>query len=627
MNYRLSFSPNFFRNKQELLKCRTPPCFDLPKELEACFKLETSAYPRNGRLWFACLKAIRSFLIQSFVASFGAALCAVVATIAAMEILKAKQNTGILIALAFVYFVSSICGQIGIYFNNIFRNFANHTSQAFLGQLISRKILQLSFRSMEKQRSGNLKVLMTADTHHIAEFLDNVIRNFIPAIAALVGVFPVLVWFTGKAGLTGVLIMVVFLPISIALNQISIRVQKRGQVALDALVSLLNEWIRNIRLIRCLSWGPIMERQVLQKLRKYMSFSSVQHGLACFIFGFAVSWWMVAVLGVLWVAKWLGNSLDLLSFFGSLWLITFLAGNFVHLSHTIRLFGLAVPSMARIAAFLGEQEQQDLLDSSAVVEEGFKSKIPTHIIFEAVSFSYSDRSAPWVIRNLSIRLALDRKTALVGQVGSGKSTFLRLLCGEVRPTEGQICVEFQDGTRRNLWDKACYELFRSHLAWVPQQPFVSCDFLAQNISLISNADESSIIEAAYWAELEADVKAFPSGIYEDLGEAGVNLSGGQKQRLNMARAYYSNRSYLVLDDSLSAVDGQTELALMQRLEKHRQGFFLVTHRTAELMRVQEVLVMHEGALIERGAPGDLAADANTQFSRILHVYESERDHG
>ena len=91
--------------------------------------------------------------------------------------------------------------------------------------------------------------------------------------------------------------------------------------------------------------------------------------------------------------------------------------------------------------------------------------------------------------------------------------------------------------------------------------------------------------------------------------------------MNLARAFYSGRPYLVLDDTLSAVDSRTEAALMERLEKFVGGFVLVTHRTAELMRVEEILVFSQGDVVEKGSPVQLASKSDSHFAKVLKAYE------
>src|SRR5262249_16602605 len=154
--------------------------------------------------------------------------------------------------------------------------------------------------------------------------------------------------------------------------------------------------------------------------------------------------------------------------------------------------------------------------------------------FEGVSFKHSGRA---VIRNFTLEVSLKKQIAIIGEIGSGKTTFLKLLCGELPPSGGRILVRFDDGSVRDLWTRPVYESLRNQLGYVPQEAFVSSDLFHANISLsAAGADrrEEDISAAAYWAELEADLSAFPDGLSQQIGESGVNLSGGQRQRLNLA---------------------------------------------------------------------------------------------
>jgi ABC-type multidrug transport system fused ATPase/permease subunit len=125
------------------------------------------------------------------------------------------------------------------------------------------------------------------------------------------------------------------------------------------------------------------------------------------------------------------------------------------------------------------------------------------------------------------------------------------------------------------------------------------------------------MQAVRLAELEADIHHWQRGVEEEVGEIGVNLSGGQKQRVNLARALYSSRPYLVLDDPLSAVDTDTESALMGTLLSGTEGFLLSSHRLTELSRTDRLLVLDKGKIIEDDDPRELIMNPDSEFSRQL----------
>lgn len=625
-DFRLRLGPVFARQKRNWLAQKSVPRVALPAEVERALGTITDAgfgSPAGKRsIWLSLLRANGRLLLKAIAAALVMALCAASSTLAAIRILKLEHGLTGMIGLAFLYFGLNCLVQVASYFNGRVRGWVGLVTQAHLVGMISRKLLRLSSTAALKQSSGNLKVLATSDVSHVGQFLENAVRNLIPSVVTVCVVIPFLLRLSGTSGLVGIAVMAALLPISVGLNAISQRFQDRGQAELDRLASLVGEWVKNIRLVRYLSWEEGFERDVSERLRRYMRHSVATHFMACLIFGLSVSWWMVSVTAVVLISRWQGAELDLVGFFGSLWLLTFLAGYFTHLPNTIRLYGLAAPSVERIARLLAEEEQSEGLSPGEALPSGAR---PVRMLFEKVSYRFPGGKE--AIRELDAEIDLGRKIAVIGEVGAGKSTFLKLLLGELKPTAGRIVVEFESGEKRDLWTAPVHPVVREGMAYVPQDPFVSSDRFALNITLgwepEGDSGERAVTDAAYWAELEADLALFEQGIQQEIGESGVNLSGGQRQRLSLARAQHSGREFLVLDDTLSAVDTRTEARIMERLVSRRGGFVLVTHRTGELNRVEEVHVLSQGKFVEAGSPAELARDPDSHYSRVLRAYGSE----
>jgi ATP-binding cassette, subfamily B, multidrug efflux pump len=624
--FQLRFTPDFARQKKALLAENVIPRVSLPDSIKTCLASFTEpnpiAAPTPGKVWLESMRAVKPMLFKAALIALAASTCAAISTLAAMQLLRASENLQLMWLLSAIYFAMNATAQVWTYHSGRLRCWVSLGAESHLVSLISRKLLHLSAVAAARQSSGNLKTLITSDVRNVGQFLDNAVRNLLPALTGLAVTTPLLIYFAGRPGLFGLIVMGLALPVSLVLNHISSHYQARSQEELDRLTSLLGEWVKNVRLIRYLSWDEAFRRDVSAGVRRFMSVSVIQHFMACLIFGLSMTWWMVATTGVVLVSEWLNYPLDFIGFFGSLWLLTYLNGYFTHLPNTIRLYGLAAPSVRRIARLLGEEEQSKHLATGEDIESG---AVPIAVVFEAVSFQYpSGKSA---LQNVSLRIALDEQLAIIGEVGSGKTTLLKLLCGEFPPTQGRILVEFEGGQVRDLWTRTAYPLFRRHLAYVPQEAFVSSDLFQMNISLSDEASNGDVVTAAYWAELEADLQALPQGLSQELGESGVNLSGGQRQRLNLARAFYSQREYMVLDDTMSAVDTRTEASLMERLVARGKGFVLVTHRTGELFRVGRILVMKNGSIVEQGDPQLLASEPDSHFNRVLRAYESEPING
>ena len=158
---------------------------------------------------------------------------------------------------------------------------------------------------------------------------------------------PLLIHFSGRQDFSDCFVMTLVIPVSVGLNAICSHYQMKSQSELDKLMALAGEWVKNIRLIRYLSWDDAFQRDVSARLRQFMTVSVIQHVLNCLIYGLSISWWMVSATGVVVIARWMNYPLDLAGFFGSLWLLTFMAGYFTHLPNTVRLYGLAAPSIRK----------------------------------------------------------------------------------------------------------------------------------------------------------------------------------------------------------------------------------------------------------------------------------------
>ena len=245
---------------------------------------------------------------------------------------------------------------------------------------------------------------------------------------------------------------------------------------------------------------------------------------------------------------------------------------------------------------------------------------PVALHFRNVGFQYEGAEKP-ALRNLNFSISLKQHTSLIGTVGSGKSTLLKLMCAEMIPTLGVIEVEFDDGGFQNLWHEDIYRKVRKHLGYMPQEAYLSNTSLAVNVSMDTDHASEDVMQAIRLAELESDIGHWAAGTNEEVGETGVNLSGGQKQRVNLARALYSKRPYLVLDDPLSAVDAVTEAKLMQTLLNGPEGFLLCSHRLTELRLTDRILVLEHGRIVEDGVPSVLMDDENSEFNRQLKAGE------
>ena len=224
------------------------------------------------------------------------------------------------------------------------------------------------------------------------------------------------------------------------------------------------------------------------------------------------------------------------------------------------------------------------------------------ISIKNMSFAYRD-DVPEALYDINLEVAPGETLAVMGRTGSGKSTLVNLLCRMYDVSSGEIDFDGHDVRKIPL------SVLRRGIAYVPQDNFLFSDTLAGNISFgKADATEEEIIAASQAAELHGDVLDFPEGYDTVVGERGVTLSGGQKQRGSIARALLKDSPILILDDSLSAVDTDTEETILSNLKKIRAGktTIIIAHRVSTVQNADNVLVLEDGRIAQYGSYAELA---------------------
>lgn len=240
------------------------------------------------------------------------------------------------------------------------------------------------------------------------------------------------------------------------------------------------------------------------------------------------------------------------------------------------------------------------------------------IRFEGVGFSYG---ANGVLHDIDFEVRAGETVAFLGASGSGKSTLVQLLLRIYDPDEGRILLDGQDIAFRRRQD------VRSEIAVVMQEPFLYSKTVAENIEIGRHGAEHSDIEAAArMACVHDSIVEFDNAYQTVVGERGVTLSGGQRQRVALARALVDQPSLLVLDDSLSAVDTETESLILDALARRarQQTTLVIAHRLSTLMHADQILVLDAGRIVQRGRHADLV-DADGPYRRLWKIQTSLED--
>jgi ATP-binding cassette subfamily B multidrug efflux pump len=220
------------------------------------------------------------------------------------------------------------------------------------------------------------------------------------------------------------------------------------------------------------------------------------------------------------------------------------------------------------------------------------------IEFRNVSFAYERQiNGHAALEDINFKLPVGRSVGLVGRVGSGKSTVAQLVPRLFDVSTGAILMDGRDVRQLSLRE------LRQMIGYVPQEPFLFSTSLKGNLAFgRDSCSAEEIARAVKIAKLDRDVEIFPKGLETVVGERGVTLSGGQKQRATLARALIMDPPVLILDDCLSSVDAQTEAEILHELRSilRDKTCLIISHRISAVKEADEILVLDEGQIIERG---------------------------
>jgi len=461
---------------------------------------------------------------------------------------------------------------------------------------------QMDATFYDNHSTGDIMARMTNDIDIVRMMLGPAIMYSANTIFTLPIVIAIMLYLDPVVTMV-CLVPLIFLPVMVKLFGVRLHKYSRAQQDQMAdLTTFVQEALAGIRIIKAYgqerNQAERFEGENESYITKTMQLVKVQSIFFPSIRLVAGAGMIVII--IVGAQRIMGGAMEIGTLLALLMLYGMLIWPLIAAGWVINIFQRALASLDRINEMLNEKSFVADDARSVVAAENLPDALD--IEFRDLTFTYDGASAP-ALSNITIKIPAGATLGIVGRVGAGKSTLVHLLLRMYPIERGQL---FIGGIDINDWPLA--EL-RRRIGIVFQETFLFSDTIAENVRFgtVDDIDEEAILAATTKSDVHKDIRDFPMAYDTILGERGINLSGGQKQRLSIARSLVRDSSVLIMDDSLSAVDTHTEEAILRSLSIEMKGrtTFLISHRISTVALANEVIVLEEGRVTQRGRHEEL----------------------
>ena len=477
------------------------------------------------------------------------------------------------------------------------------------------KIQRLSFSYHDRNQTGQLMVRATDDVEKLRIFIAQGLLLSLQAIVLLVGTF-IILWITNQRLTLIILPIVPITMVAFALfGAIAQPLFREVQKRLSAVNTMLQENLAGLKVVKAFAKEVKEQRQFKDRLDSLLeqqikiggTFSALfpliflvaNLGQAAVIYYGGVE----IINGNLTLGEWQKFSLYLVYVFLPLGQLGFI----------ITLMAQASVSANRIFEILdAKNEVENKPDAQELVD------LQGRVAFDNVTFRYFGGGDP-ALQNVSFKAEPGQTIALLGSTGSGKTTIINMIPRFYDPTEGQVLIDGRD--IRDL----TIESLRRHIGIVLQETTLFSGTIRENIAYgRTEATDDEVTAVAQAAAAHDFIMGFPQGYDTPVGERGSTLSGGQKQRIAIARALLMDPRILILDDSTSSVDLNTEYQIQQALDKLMEGrtSFVIAQRISTVLNADQILVLEKGEIAAQGTHEELMENSPI-YAEIYHSQLAE----
>jgi ABC-type multidrug transport system fused ATPase/permease subunit len=477
---------------------------------------------------------------------------------------------------------------------------------------VQQKLLRLPISFFDNNKSGVLVSRVMTDVEGVRNLvgtgLVQLIGGSITAIISLV----ILIKINGQMTLFVLFPVLIFAGIALkAFKYIRPIFRARGKINAEV-TGRLTETLNGIRVIKGFN-AEEQEKKVFEKgvdelyqnVKKSLTATAFMTSSSTFLLGLASA-------GIMGMGGYfiMNNTMTYGEFVSFTLFLGFMIAPIVQMSNIGSQLTEAFAGLDRTQELMGLPEENDQEIRTIKLD-----RVEGNVSFKNISFSYDDKTE--VLHDISFEAPKGSVTALVGSSGSGKSTIAGLATAFLNPNSGQVSIDGVDLSKVNL------KSFRSQLGVVLQDDFLYEGTIRENILFPRpDATEEELLQAVKGAYVNEFTDRFDEGLYTRIGERGVKLSGGQRQRISIARALLARPKIVILDEATSNLDTQSEAFIQKSLNVLMQNrtTFVIAHRLSTIQKADQILVIEEGDIIERGKHDELIKAKGRYYE--LYTYQT-----
>lgn len=480
-----------------------------------------------------------------------------------------------------------------------------------------KKLQRLSFTYYDNARTGDTMSRLTMDVEGFKFFLAAGLKELVRVVFLIVTSLFVMFYYSIPLALLTMAVMPFLIVVVKRFDQRVHPAFRSVRESLGNLNTRIQENVSGMNTVKSLSKEDFEINRFTVDNKKYREVNIETAGIWARYFPLMELIGNIAMVSLLIFGGWLvieGKLQlgELVAFFS---LVSYIIGPLMFLGFIVNQFSQAKASGERLLEIL--EQEETVTDQEDTVEV---DKLEGHVEFKDVTLRYYEDDDE-ALKNLNFEVPAGKIVGLIGATGSGKTSITQLLARFYQPSEGVVYLDGRPTTDYPL------SFIRKQIGYVFQEAFLFSTTIKDNIAFGNpHATMEEIIEAAKRAQAHDFIMEMPRGYDTMLGERGMGLSGGQRQRISIARALLIDPTILVLDDATSAVDMETEQRIQLALKEvmNDRTTFIIAHRISSLKHADEILVLDEGKIVERGTHDQLIENGGP-YQRIYEIQYKDRE--